>query len=560
MQRLFQINTVLFLLVLQCFFIHSASASDVYIKVGDNEVGQGVMRQRGSECLIIAPAHVVEDAFNIEMTVADRKKYSAEILELFPGDISVLRFKGDDSPLCRNTSWSEAANLNVLLEVEKQGELRTMLADGSIRITPVDIIAYDKYRNINIRPKNRTDAISKGESGSLLYIAGKLSGMLLFVKNDIGNVVRLDALTNTLSLFFGENHQGGRPGAVPLHQENIAIPATQEKISSKEQEFSGVIAQSAIAEHRIKLEENSPVRLSFSAIEGRGKYNVEILDSTRKVVYRDACKRISETETVTAPFTAPKSDIYSLHIIGTEGDLKYTVKIQPIASDVQLRSEGNVLLVGGNAVAGVIAKGAVAAYRIKLEANSPIRLVFAATGDQEKYNIEVLDSTGKTVYRAQSKSYSGTDTATVPFTASKNDTYSLHIIGTEGEGKYALKVLPIASDAQLRSEANVLQVGGIAAEGVIAQGAVAEYKIILEANSPIRMVFSATGDQERYNVELLDSTGKIVYRDPYNRLSGSETANLSFNVSRSDTYSLRIIGTEGEGKYSLSIIRATRNT
>ena len=560
MQRYFHPSTVFFLFFLKCFFVSSALASDVYIKVGNNEVGQGVMRQRGSECLIVTPAHVVENAFNIEMTIADRTKYSAEILELFPGDISVLRFGGNDSSVCRNASWSDATNLSILLEVEKHGELRTMLADGSMRITPVDIVAYDKYRNINIRPKNRTDAIAKGASGSLLYIAGKLSGMLLFVKDDIGNVIRQDALTNTLALFFGETNQTGRPSALLSNQVKTVAPSSQDKVPSTEQEFSGVIVQSAAAEHHIKLEANSPIRLIFSATEGRGKYNIELLDSNRRIVYRDAFKWYSGTEIVTAPFTAPKSDTYSLHITGTEGEVKYTVKIQPIALDTQLRSDANVIHVGGNAVAGVIAKGAIAAYRIKLEANSPIRLIFSATGDQGQYKVEILDSTGKTVYQAPSKRYSGTETATVPFTALKNDTYSLHVVVTEGEGKYALKTLAIASDAQLRGEANVVQVDGVAVEGVIAQGALAEYRLKLEANTPIRLIFTATGDPEQYNVELLDATGKIVYRDPYNRLSGKETATLPLNVSKSDTYSLRIIGTEGEGRYSLNIIRTAGKT
>lgn len=556
MQRYSHSLTVWFLLLLQCFLVHSALASDVYIRVDDNEVGQGIMRQRGSGCLIVTPAHVVENALKIEITTADRAKYPAEILELFPGDISVIRFSGDDATVCRNASWSDATNLNLLLEVEKQGELRTMLGDGSIRITPVDIVAYDKYRNINVRPKNRTDAISKGESGSPLYIAGKLSGMLLSVKNDIGNVIRQDSLTNTLSLFFGETNQTGRQGTIPSNREKMAQSSAQEKVSANEQEFSGIIVQSAAAEHQIKLEENSPIRLSFSATEGQGRYSAELLDSTRRVLYRGTFKRYNATETVTVPCTAPKTDTYLLHITGIEGELKYSIKTAVIASDVQLRGAGNVLHVGGNAVTGILAQGAIAAYRIRLEANSPIRLVSSATGDQGKYKIEILDSTGKTVYQAPSKRYSGTETATVPFTALKNDTYALHLIGTEGEGKYAVKILPIASNAQLRGEANVLQIGGVAAEGVIAQGAIAEYRIKLEANSPIRLVFSATGDPGKHIVEILDSAGKIVYRDPYHLLGGKETAHIPFNVSKSDTYFLRIIGTEGEGRYSLNVIRA----
>ncbi|MBV5318507.1 MAG: hypothetical protein JZU50_11935, partial [Desulfobulbaceae bacterium] len=228
------------------FITHSTLASDVYLKIDANEFGQGILRQRRHECLIIAPAHVVENAFKIDITTSDRSKYSAEVLELFPGDLSVLRFVNENPSLCRQTGWSTKTNLNALLEMEKQGELRTMLADGSIRITDVDIVSYDKYRNINIRPRNSLDAISKGESGSPLYIAGQFSGMLLSVKNDIGNVIRQDAMINTLSLFFGDTVKVGQLSRTHLNNSIKVTSNSPEKAPVNELEFSGVIAKSAV--------------------------------------------------------------------------------------------------------------------------------------------------------------------------------------------------------------------------------------------------------------------------------------------------------------------------
>jgi len=554
MQRYIQPGTVGYLLFLSYFLVHSAFASDVYIKVDDNEVGQGILRQRGSECLVVTPAHVVENALKIDLTTADKSKYSAELLGLFPGDLGVLRLNGDHASVCRNASWSDAIPLDALLEREKEGELRTMLADGSIRIVPVDIVVYDKYRSIYVRPRNTADAISKGESGSLLYVSGQLAGMLLSAKDNIGSVLRQDALINALALFFGEEHKNGRPGAAQFNRAKKAPPAVPEKKGSDEQEFSGVIVQSAMAEHRIKLEANSPVRLNLSATEGRGKYDVELLDSGRKVVYRDSFQRYSEAQAVTIPFTAPRSDTYILRILGTGGEVKYAIKILPIASDSQLRSEANVIQVDGGAAEGLIAKGAVAEYRIKLEQNSPIRLNFSATGDNGEYRVEILDATQKAVYRDPAKRYSGTQAVTLPFTAAKSGTYFLHIIGAEGEGRYAVKALSIASDSQLRGEANLIQVDGRAVEGVIAQGAVADYRIELKANSPIRLDFSATGGDGKYKVEILDSTGRAVYQDPYKRFSVTETATIPFTASKSDTYFLQITGTEGEVNYTVRIL------
>jgi hypothetical protein len=110
----------------------------------------------------------------------------------------------------------------------------------------------------------------------------------------------------------------------------------------------------------------------------------------------------------------------------------------------------------------------------------------------------------------------------------------------------------------LRSENNVIQVDGNTVEGIVAQGAVAEYRVMVEASSPIRLNFSASGDHGTYKIEIFDSTGKAFYLDPYKRYSGTETFSIPFTAWKSDTFSLRIIGTEGESRYALNIKRATK--
>ncbi|MDR3630670.1 MAG: hypothetical protein P4L42_10060 [Desulfocapsaceae bacterium] len=554
MHRYFHISTVFFFLSI-CF-AQASFSSDAYIKVDDNELGQGILRQRGIECLLITPAHVVENALKVDVTVADKTKYPAEIMELFPGDISVLRIKGDESSPCSHASWSNTSNLNALLEKENQGELRTMLADGSIRITPVDIVGYDKYRNINVRPTHQSDAILKGESGSLLYIAGQLSGMLLSVKDGIGNVIRQDVLANTLALFFEDSHQADRQGAHQPNSKTTANPPAQETALTGQPGISGIIAEGAGVEYPVTLQENSPVRLRFSATGDTERYSVEIWDSKHKAVYRNPGKNYSGTESVSIPFTPPRNDTYTLHITGTQGEGKYAVEIQTIALDSQLRSPKNIIRIGENATEGILAQGAVAEYQVRLEENSPVRLEFPATGDTGKYNVEIWDSKKQAVYRDPGKNYSGTDSVNIPFTPHQDDTYTLRIIGTEGEVKYTVRIASIALNAQLRGDANIIQIGGNSVEGVLAQGAVAEYRLELAAYTPVRLNFSATGDNGKYNVEVFDSNGNIVYRDPYKRYSGTEAAMLPLTVSKNDTYLIRLKGIEGECKFSLNIMRA----
>lgn len=544
------------ILFVGCALAHSSLASDVYLKIDANEFGQGVFRQRGRECLIVVPTHVVENAFKIEATTSEKLQYSAEVLESFPGDVSILRIVNEEGLQCRHPNWSGKVYLNGLLEREKQGELRTMVADGSIRITDVDVVGYDKYRNINVRPQNREETIAKGASGSPLYIDGQFAGILLSVKNDIGNVIRLDALTNTLSLFFGDTLPVSKAVAVPLSSPKKPESDRPEKTTANVQEFSGTLAQSAVTVHTLKLEENSPIRIQFTATGDAVRFSFEIWDSTRRVVYRNPSQQYSGTESFLIPFTPPRNDTYSLHLTGTKGEGRYRFTTSPITSDAQLRGEANLLQLGGNAGAGIIAQGAVAEYHVNLEENSPVRLSFFATGDQGKYRVELVNSTGKTVYRNPARQYSGTEAFTLPFTPPASDTYALHIIGTEGESKYKVKIGLLALDAQLRGEANVLQVGDPAVEGIVAPGAVAEYRLKVDANNPIQLNLSATGDLGTYKIEILDSTGKAVYFDPYKRYRGTEPVTIPFATLKSDLYVVRITGTEGECRYVLNSTRS----
>ena len=195
MKRLFS----LLLCIVWVLLAQVSIASDVYIKTDDNEFGQGIIRPRGSECMIITPLHVVDNAFKIEVTLADKRRYSAELVESFPGDVGVLRMLQSDSPACTRNRLLGDNQLDVLLDTEKQGELRTMLADGSIRLIPVNIVGYDKFRHIHVAPQDTSTVFSKGESGSPLYIAGHFAGMLLSVTNNVGAILRSDALAQTVA-------------------------------------------------------------------------------------------------------------------------------------------------------------------------------------------------------------------------------------------------------------------------------------------------------------------------------------------------------------------------
>jgi len=551
--RYIHIAIILFSCTVSLFIAPPAMASDVYIKTDDNEIGQGIFRQRGTECLVITPLHVIDNAFKIDVTLADKRKFAAEMIESFPGDISVLRIMPNDSISCKNSKFLNDTQVDTLLDVEKHGELRTMLADGSIRIIAVNIVGYDKFRNIHVTPQDTSANFTKGESGSPLYIAGHFSGILLSVNNNVGNIIRSDALSQTVSLFFNDKSKNTTPNIHPKKSDATVDQPVRKQMAANEQEFSGVIAKSAVVEHKIKLEGNSPVRLSFLPTGDNEHFNIEILDSARRIVFQNRNNPFSGADSVKIPFTPPTNDVYSIFIVGAKGEGKYAFKVTPITTNAQLRGESNAIHIGGSAVHGIIAHGAVAEYHVQLEENSPIRLHLPATDDQVRYSLDVVDAAGKSVYRDPSKQYSATDSVATPFTPPKNGSYSIRIKGTEGEGAYSLQLLPIASNAQLRGEANVLLIGETAAEGSIAQGAVAEYRLQLEAVRPVRFHFSASGDPGKYTVEVIDSTGVAVYLNPSKRYNGTETFAIPFTAPKTDTYVLRILGMEGECRYSVNV-------
>lgn len=531
-------------------------ASDVYIKTDDNEFGQGIIRPRGSECMIVTPLHVVDNAFKIEVTLSDKRRYSAELVESFPGDVGVLRMLQSDSPACTRNRLLGDNQLDVLLDTEKQGELRTMLADGSIRLIPVNIVGYDKFRHIHVAPQDTSTVFSKGESGSPLYIAGHFAGMLLSVTNNVGTILRSDALAQTVSLFFAE-----KPGE-KQQTTTTKKPAPSEDRSVKKQAagpekiFSGFIAKSAVAEHTVKLEGNSPVRLHFNPTGDKVTFNIEVLDSARRIVFQNKKNTLSGSEAIALPFTPPTTDNYSIFLIGTQGEGKYAFSIAPITSDGQLRNAGNAVQVGGQPIQGILAFGAVAEYRVQLEGNSPVRLQLPATDDPLRYSIDIVDLKGKSVYRDAGKQYSAETSVATPFTPPNTGTYLIRLKGTDGEGKYALQLVPITSNARLRGDLNVLGLGQPAVEGVIAQGAVATYRIALQALRPIRFAFTGAEDAGNglFALEIVDAGGVAVYVNPTRRYSGTDSFTIPFTAPKDSIYTVRILGLEGECRFSLAAL------
>ncbi len=177
-------------------------ASDVLVTVGEFR-GQGTLRKRGNECLVITPRHVTEEhAINgITLLLSDRTTASAEMVEEYELDVAVLRPEPGRITRCKDQPFSEE-KIKSLLKQHDRGTLRMVNTSGSAALVPVNIVAYDTFKSIQITPGSDDISITQGFSGSLLYINRRPVGMLTTVENGIGHVIQSTTLNAAIDPYF----------------------------------------------------------------------------------------------------------------------------------------------------------------------------------------------------------------------------------------------------------------------------------------------------------------------------------------------------------------------
>lgn len=185
-------------LLLLGLLTRSGVAQEVFIHAEND--GAGLLRPRGSDCLVIAPSHVVGNADSITLVADLRVQGSAELLRRFPGDdLALLRVANTPNLSCRE--WRTSDTLNVTLRSLTDGVLKRRRADGGMAQMPVYVIGYND-QTIEIAPRLPSDAIVRTMSGSTLYLGGELAGMLDSVSGTRGIVARIDRMYATMQSFL----------------------------------------------------------------------------------------------------------------------------------------------------------------------------------------------------------------------------------------------------------------------------------------------------------------------------------------------------------------------
>ncbi|WP_036201323.1 S1C family serine protease, partial [Marinomonas profundimaris] len=217
----------------------TSQASDVLIKTLSS-TGQGFLYKNESECYVVTPSHVIGGNQQVTLLTADRKKHTAIKFHEFDVDLSLLKVTSSPSPCVEN--HTPINKLSTILTVVSNGELQTKLDDASTLRTPITVVGIDANEFLSIKPLDPDRPFKQGFSGSILYIANSISGILIEVDGDYGYIYRYDALEEHLKAFFG-------------------ISDDKKSVDLKPQSHNGLLAEDQIVEFQLELQKNSPIEI-----------------------------------------------------------------------------------------------------------------------------------------------------------------------------------------------------------------------------------------------------------------------------------------------------------
>jgi hypothetical protein len=195
-------GVVIFLLVLSM----QAAAEPVFVQ--SQEDGQGFLRQRGSDCYLITPQHVLGPERSAELVGERAERYQGILERSYDPDLAILRVPDrSDCP----SRFPDGGALRELLRNTSSARLLTRSASGAVRQTGVEIIASDE-RFIRIRARSG-ERLFRGMSGSPLMIGRSTAGMLQSVDADSGSgtVLRQDYMSRVLESWFPQVYEPSRP-------------------------------------------------------------------------------------------------------------------------------------------------------------------------------------------------------------------------------------------------------------------------------------------------------------------------------------------------------------
>jgi uncharacterized protein YjbI with pentapeptide repeats len=189
------------LLAIACIAIAAATASAQAVFVDGKQNGNGVLRPRGTDCVVLTPAHVSgTEPLPVTIIGNEATRGQAELVRQFPQDIAILRVT--DKGLLECPAWP-SANIEATLQNATAGHLEIREADGSRTLMAVQFRVVDS-ETVTIRPTATGDQLQRTMSGASLLVNGVRVGMLLKIdEGREGVVYQYDDVMRLAQAYFG---------------------------------------------------------------------------------------------------------------------------------------------------------------------------------------------------------------------------------------------------------------------------------------------------------------------------------------------------------------------
>ncbi len=192
-----------------CLSVSLSTAQQVAVSTS-TEQGAGILRPRERECYVITAGHVVSNPGEISITDHLRRTSPSTVSKLYSGgDIAILRVEQTQAAMCSGVGWPNNPSYlttdittNVKNKTNHPARLVKVDQTGATTQMSVQIKRYDDFTYIDVEASTAKDTITKGWSGSSLYIGESLVGMLIEINGPVGRAYRLDYVDNLIRPFF----------------------------------------------------------------------------------------------------------------------------------------------------------------------------------------------------------------------------------------------------------------------------------------------------------------------------------------------------------------------
>jgi len=195
---------------------------------------------------------------------------------------------------------------------------------------------------------------------------------------------------------------------------------------------------------------------------------------------------------------------------------------------------------------GSLAKNQIVKHTFVGKKNTPVLIINPTRSKGFWHTLEILNSRKKVL---ASYKHNRGRAREIPFTPSKDDTYTIQLVGANHYGDYSLSLKQIATSEQLTGKANIIGIDETV-DGSLAIKATAQYRFAGKTNSPVVIINPARTNGLWHTIEILNSRKKVLASYKHNRGRARE---IPFTPPKDDTYTIQLVGTNHYGNYSLSL-------